>query len=75
MGLKRLSSPGLIPIWLAALALGIIIITLEIRRNYDAPELPSPKVTPGADWASPQDAPVKDTISELKDGTGMSGGS
>jgi len=68
MGLKRLSSRGLIPVWLIVLAIGITLVVVQVRGEFEVQPLPEPKVTPSTHENLPNGPKVHDTVTDLKDG-------
>lgn len=63
----------MIPVWLVVLALGFVLLTIEVLSQFESEDLPTPKVVPSGAETLPPGPPVHDKFSDFKDGAGSGG--
>ncbi len=70
MGLKRLARPGLLPLWVALLALAVAALVYQMVSVEEEPQL-LPVPDSGQEPQAPGPVPLRDDLSPFKDGTGL----
>jgi hypothetical protein len=55
----------MIPIWLAVLALGVVLIIVEVTGESAPGDLPDPHIVPSSDEDKPAGAGVDDNFSDI----------